>query len=89
MKRDGRMEQRVCSLNTAARMLWRSLIFVSCASFVYSSSSSANEQQLFVTPSGPSQGVLKRYAFPRLQGLRPEDLLEQAEVSVLARASYI
>ncbi|KAL1943969.1 hypothetical protein VTO73DRAFT_3787 [Trametes versicolor] len=62
-------------------MLWRSLVFVSCASFVYSSSSSANEQQLFVTPSGPSQGVLKRYAFPRLQGLRPEDLLEQAEAS--------
>lgn len=64
-------------------MLWRSLVFVSCAALVYSSLPPANEQVPLEPVERASQGIVARYALSGLQGMSPHDLMEHVGVSTL------
>ncbi|KAI0826569.1 hypothetical protein BC628DRAFT_1536503 [Trametes gibbosa] len=62
-------------------MLWRWLVSVSCASLIYSSSTSASEQVPLRAQSHALEGVLRRYALSQLSDSRVERLLHQAEIT--------
>ncbi|KAI0777722.1 hypothetical protein BD413DRAFT_467519 [Trametes elegans] len=60
-------------------MFWRWLLALSCAGLTYALPSSVDEQSHLGLQ--PPRGVLRRYAFPKSQGLSIEDVLHITETS--------